>query len=79
MATEDDDMVLSRRRYGSTDISGNYSEFATAMGGYGERVTEPDQILHALVRGIRMTREGTPVLLEFITAREKTFSTAKSR
>jgi hypothetical protein len=59
MATEDDDMVLSRQKYGSTDISGNYSEFAKAMGGYGERVTEPDQILHALVRGIRMTQEGT--------------------
>jgi thiamine pyrophosphate-dependent acetolactate synthase large subunit-like protein len=58
------------------DISGNYADFAKAMGGYGERVTEPDQVLHALVRGIRMTQEGTPVLLEFITAREKTFSTS---
>ena len=56
MATEDDDMVLSRQKYGSTDISGNYAEFARAMGGYGERVTEPDQVLHALVRGIRMTQ-----------------------
>src|SRR5688572_8953308 len=76
MATEDDDMVLSRQKYGSTDISGNYADFAKAMGGYGERITEPDQVLHALVRGIRMTQEGTPVLLEFITAREKTFSTS---
>ena len=76
MATEDDDMVLSRQKYGSTDISGNYADFATAMGGYGERVTDPDQILHALVRGIRKTQEGTPVLLEFITMREKTFSTS---
>jgi acetolactate synthase-1/2/3 large subunit len=76
MATEDDDMVLSRQKYGSTDISGNYADFANAMGGYGERVTEPDQVLHALVRGIRKTQEGTPVLLEFITAREKRFSTA---
>jgi acetolactate synthase-1/2/3 large subunit len=74
MATEDDDMALSRQKYGSTDISGNYADFANAMGGYGERVTEPDQVLHALVRGIRKTQEGTPVLLEFITAREKTFS-----
>jgi thiamine pyrophosphate-dependent acetolactate synthase large subunit-like protein len=76
MATEDDDTALSRRKYGSTDISGNYADFATATGGYGERVTEPDQILHALVRGIRKAQEGTPVLLEFITAREKTSSTA---
>jgi len=76
MATEDDDMVLSRQKYGSTDISGNYADFATAMGGYGERVTDPDQVLHALVRGIRKTQEGTPVLLEFITMREKTFSSS---
>jgi thiamine pyrophosphate-dependent acetolactate synthase large subunit-like protein len=67
--------VLSRQKYQSTDILGNYSEFARAMGGYGERITEPDQILHALVQGIRATQEGKPVLLEFITAREKTFST----
>ena len=50
MATEDDDMVLSRQKYDSTDISGNYAEFAKAMGGYGERVTEPDQVVHALVQ-----------------------------
>jgi acetolactate synthase-1/2/3 large subunit len=74
MATEDDEMVLSRQKYGSTDISGNYAEFARAMGGYGERVTEPDQIVHALVNGIRATQEGKPVLLEFITMREKAFS-----
>ena len=41
MATEVDDMVLSRQKYGSTDISGNYADFAKALGGYGERVTEP--------------------------------------
>jgi acetolactate synthase-1/2/3 large subunit len=75
MATEDDDMALSRQKYGSTDISGNYADFANAMGGYGERVTDPDQVLHALVRGIRKTQEGIPVLLEFITMREKVFST----
>ena len=28
-----------------------------------------------LVNGIRATQEGKPVLLEFITMREKTFST----
>jgi acetolactate synthase-1/2/3 large subunit len=75
MATEDDDMVLSRQKYHSTDISGNYAEFARAMGGYSERVTEPDQVLHAIVNGIRATQEGKPVLFEFITMREKTFST----
>ena len=75
MATEDDDMPLSRQKYGSTDISGNYADFATAMGGYGERVTEPEEVVHALIRGIRATQEGTPALLEFITTREKHYST----
>ena len=36
----------------------------------------PLTVLHALVRGIRKTQEGTPVLLEFITMREKRFSTS---
>lgn len=74
MATEDDDMQLSRAKYRSTDISGNYAGFAREMGGYSERITEPDQIVHALVAGIRATREGRPALLEFITMREKVFS-----
>ena len=51
----------------STDISGNYADFARALGGYGERVTEPEQIVPAIRRGIEKTREGTPALLEFIT------------
>jgi acetolactate synthase-1/2/3 large subunit len=75
MATEDDDMALSRAKYNSTDISGNYADFARAMGGYSERVTEPDQVVHALLNGIRATQEGKPVLLEFITMREKQYST----
>lgn len=75
MAMEDETMKLSMNKYRSTDISGNYADFAKAMGGYGERVTEPDQIVHALMNGIRATKEGKPVLLEFITTREKRYST----
>ena len=44
------------------------------MGGYGERVTEPEQIVHAIVNGMRATREGKPVLLEFITTQEVRFA-----
>jgi hypothetical protein len=44
------------------------------MGGYGERVTEPEQVVHAIVNGIRATREGKPVLLEFITTQEVRYS-----
>ena len=40
------------------------------MGGYGERVTEPGEIVPAIRRAIRQTQEGIPALLEFITTKE---------
>jgi thiamine pyrophosphate-dependent acetolactate synthase large subunit-like protein len=67
MAIELKVMPVSTEKYRSTDISGNYADFARALGGYGERVTEPEQIVPAIRRGIEKTREGTPALLEFIT------------
>ena len=67
MAIELKVMPVSTEKYRSTDISGNYADFAKALGGYGERVTEPGQIVPAIKRGIAQTREGTPALLEFIT------------
>ena len=67
MAIELKVMPVSTEKYRSTDISGNYADFAKALGGYGERVTEPGQIRDAIRRGIRATQEGQPALLEFIT------------
>ena len=67
MAIELKVMPVSTEKYRSTDISGNYADFAKALGGYGERVTDPGQIVAAIKRGIAQTREGTPALLEFIT------------
>jgi acetolactate synthase I/II/III large subunit len=43
---------------------------AKALGGYGERVTEPGEIVPAIRRGIAQTQAGTPALLEFITQKE---------
>src|SRR6201997_486922 len=67
MAIELKVMPISTEKYRSTDISGDYADFARALGGYGERVTDPEQIVPAIRRGIEKTREGTPALLEFIT------------
>ncbi|MDF3043129.1 MAG: thiamine pyrophosphate enzyme central domain family, partial [Thermomicrobiales bacterium] len=75
MAIELPIMQQATAKYRSTDISGDYAAFARALGGYGERVTEPGQIVPAIQRAIRQTEEGTPALLEFITAQEITFST----
>jgi acetolactate synthase-1/2/3 large subunit len=70
MACELDIMQVSTRDYRATDISGHYADFAKALGGYGERITDPAQIIPAIKRGIEKTKEGTPVLLEFITSLE---------
>jgi acetolactate synthase-1/2/3 large subunit len=70
MAMELPLMPVSTERYRSTDISGDYAAFARALGGYGERVTDPAEIVPAIRRGIAQTRDGTPALLEFITQQE---------
>ena len=67
MAIELKVMPVSTERYRSTDISGDYAAMARAFGGYGERVTEPSEIIPAIKRGIEQTEKGVPALLEFIT------------
>ncbi|MGI9491228.1 MAG: thiamine pyrophosphate-requiring protein [Geminicoccaceae bacterium] len=67
MAIELKVMPVSTERYRSTDISGDYAAMARAFGGYGERVTEPAEIIPAIRRGIEQTENGVPALLEFIT------------
>jgi acetolactate synthase-1/2/3 large subunit len=74
MAIELKVMKTATEKYRSTDISGNYADFAKALGGYGERVTEPDDIVPAIRRAVATTREGTPALLEFITEKAEDFS-----
>jgi thiamine pyrophosphate-dependent acetolactate synthase large subunit-like protein len=74
MAIEIPIMPVSQRKYGSTDISGNYADMAKAFGGYGERVTDPGDIVAALKRGIEATQRGQPALIEFITDKEITIS-----
>ena len=74
MAIEIPIMPVSQAKYGSTDISGHYADMAKAFGCYGERITDPNDIVAALKRGIDATRQGKPVLLEFITAKEITTS-----
>src|SRR5579872_6258774 len=77
MAIELPIMQVATAKYRSTDISGNYAALAQALGGHGERVTEPSQIVPAIQRAVRKTQEGTPALLEFITAKEIEYSIFK--
>jgi thiamine pyrophosphate-dependent acetolactate synthase large subunit-like protein len=70
MAMEIPIMPVSTEKYRATDISGDYAAMARAFGGYGERVTDPAQIVPAIRRGIEQTQKGVPALLEFITCKE---------
>ena len=74
MAIEIPIMPVSQEKYGATEITGNYADMATAFGGYGERITDPNDIVAALERGIAATERGEPALLEFITDKEITIS-----
>jgi len=74
MAIEIPIMPISQKKYGSTNISGDYAAMARAFGGYGERVTAPADIAPAIKRGIEQTQKGVPVLLEFITQKETVIS-----
>jgi len=74
MAMELPVMKVATEKYRSTDISGNYADFARALGGYGERIETPDQIVPAIRRGIEKVQSGVPTLLEFMTSKEIEFS-----
>jgi acetolactate synthase-1/2/3 large subunit len=48
----------------------SYAAMAESLGGYGERVEEPDEIIPALRRGIKEVNAGRPALIEVITSFE---------
>ncbi|MXO65279.1 thiamine pyrophosphate-requiring protein [Altericroceibacterium endophyticum] len=70
MAIELPQMPAATEKFRSTDISGHYADFAKALGGYGERVTDPADIRAAIRRGIEATERGQAALLEFMTTKE---------
>jgi acetolactate synthase I/II/III large subunit len=74
MAIELDQMPVATEKYRATDISGDYAALARALGGYGERIREPENIVPAIQRGIDRVQQGMPSLLEFITRKEQRVS-----
>lgn len=74
MAIQTPAQQVATSKYDVSRVSGNYADFARALGGYGERVTEPGEVAAAIRRGIEQTRNGVPALLEFITHPRITFT-----
>jgi len=68
-------MPDANARYGANRISGDYAAVARALGGHGERVTDPAQLRAALERGIASVQErGVAALVEVITREEPVFA-----
>ena len=70
MAAETHSMEASHERYGTMNILGNYADLARSLGGWSERVEDPNQIVPALQRARKVTDDGKAALLEFVTCRE---------
>jgi acetolactate synthase-1/2/3 large subunit len=60
--------------YGFTELYGEYANVATALGAYGERVSDPAEIVPALRRAEAEMAQGRPALLEFMTKEENTLA-----
>ena len=62
-------VYLNNREMASYDTPffGNYAEVAEALGGYGERIEDPEEVGPAIERGIEKVENGTPTMLEFMT------------
>jgi thiamine pyrophosphate-dependent acetolactate synthase large subunit-like protein len=74
MAVETRHMKTSHELFRTRDLRGNYADIAKAMGGWSERVTNPEEIKNAITRARKATEDGRAALLEFVTAEEHTVS-----
>jgi acetolactate synthase I/II/III large subunit len=74
MAAETHSMQASHERFGTMNILGNYADLAKSLGGWSERVEEPNDIVPALKRARKVTDDGKAALLEFVTSREINYS-----
>lgn len=65
---------VALEKYQVKSLSGQFSEVAQAMGAYSEKITDPQEIIPAIQRGLSMVESGRPTVLEFITADEGEYS-----
>ena len=57
MAAEVSAMADSHRLYNTRDLGGNYAEMGRAMGGYAERIEDPNEVSAAFRRARRVTEQ----------------------
>ncbi|MGH2459019.1 MAG: thiamine pyrophosphate-requiring protein, partial [Chloroflexota bacterium] len=71
-------MPTASERFGSNRLSGRYADVAASLGAYSERVENPGDVVAAIRRGIKVTQEGQPAVLEMITKEEPVFPSART-
>ena len=64
---QDSRFPVAVNRYNIKGLSGQFAEVAQAMGAYSEKITDPQDIVPAIQRGLEVTRGRRTALLEFIT------------
>jgi acetolactate synthase-1/2/3 large subunit len=74
MAAERDSLAISRDKFGSLAVGGNYAKLAEALNVASARVTEPSKIVSAIKDAVEVTKSGAPFLLEFIVKEGYDFS-----
>ena len=65
---------VATERFGFTKLYGEYANLAQTLGGFGERVENPQEIIPAFHRAWKAMSEGRPALLEFMTKEENTLA-----
>ena len=65
---------VATERFGFTNLYGNYADLSQTLGGYGERISDPAEIIPALGRAQEAMAGGRPALLEFMTKEENALS-----
>lgn len=61
---------VATEKYGINALGGDYAAVAHALGGYGETVEDPAEIIPALKRALAQNAQGVPALLQMITSEE---------
>ena len=66
-------MPVASEKFDSNKLTGDYTTVAKGLGAYAEKVERPEDVKGAVERGIQATKDGRPVLLEFVTREEPIF------
>jgi thiamine pyrophosphate-dependent acetolactate synthase large subunit-like protein len=65
---------VASERYNLNRQTGDYTKVAEGLGGYAEKVEQPDNIIPAIRRAKKAVDSGQPALVEIITREELAFS-----